>query len=61
MIPEVNNENKEDSTWESCCFNIDPQACIFFSQLTISVGCIGFSIYQSKKLISSYRITDIII
>jgi len=46
MIPEVNNENKEDSTWESCCFNIDPQACIFFSQLGISIGCIAFSVYQ---------------
>lgn len=49
MITE-HNENKEDSTWQSCCFDIDPNACIFFSQLTISVGCIAFAVYQLVNL-----------
>ena len=51
MIPEVKiDENEAVSSWSSCCFNIDPHAAIFFSQLSISIGCIGFSIYQLIKL-----------
>ena len=49
-IQERRKEIEQQASWRSCCFNIDPQACIFFSQLIISIGCIGFAIYQLLDL-----------
>ena len=42
----VNEEQKEKVTWRSCCLKTDPDAVIFFSQLTIALITIGFCIYQ---------------
>ena len=41
-----NEEQKEKVTWRSCCLKTDPDAVIFFSQLTIALITIGFCIYQ---------------
>ena len=39
-------DNEEQETWKSCCLRTDPNAVIFFSQLTIALITIGFCIYQ---------------
>jgi hypothetical protein len=39
------SENKRDR-WKSCCFTIDRQVTIFFSQLTVCIMVISFCMYQ---------------
>lgn len=37
---------KYENTWESCCIKLDKRATLFFSQLSISLLVIVFSLYQ---------------
>jgi hypothetical protein len=43
------NNNLERYTWDSCCFRIDKRVVIFFSQFTIGLMVISFSLYQLNK------------
>jgi putative Mn2+ efflux pump MntP len=43
---DISNENRENNTYKSCCLEMDKRALSFFSQLTISLITIGFSISQ---------------
>ena len=38
--------DNEDNTWTSCCMRVDRHACLFFSQLTLSLFVTTFSAYQ---------------
>ncbi len=40
------DNNVEQKEWRSCCLKTDPDAVIFFSQLTIALITMGFCIYQ---------------
>ncbi len=40
------NKYKDENTYKSCCLFVDKRALQFFSQLTISLITIGFSISQ---------------
>jgi hypothetical protein len=40
-------EDKEyENTWKSGCLTMDKRAVMYFSQLSVIVGIMGFSIYQ---------------
>ena len=46
-------EDKEfDTTWKSCCITLDKRATIYFTQITIIVLVMVFSIYQLLSLSS---------
>ena len=45
-ISETEKEFKRKIFWKSCCFELDRRAVKFFSQLTISLIVIIFSLYQ---------------
>ena len=43
------NNNLERYTWKSGCFQADKRVVIFFSQFTICLMVISFSLYQLNK------------
>ena len=50
MDIESTQENQTNNTWNSCCFNLDKRAVVYFSQLGISLSTISFCIFQLTTL-----------
>ena len=48
IAPEVDDAKEEDDgrTWKSCCLIADRHAIVYFSQLFMSVGVLGFCFFQ---------------
>tara|TARA_R110001606_G_scaffold375788_1_gene534184 strand:- start:268 stop:606 length:339 start_codon:yes stop_codon:yes gene_type:complete len=49
-IDELERKLNVENTWRSCCLKTDRRAVIYFSQMIISVGVMGFSCYQLVNL-----------
>lgn len=53
----IDREHKYDvedfklrNTWNSCCLNLDSRCINFIGRFTISLSCIGFSMFQISRL-----------
>jgi hypothetical protein len=49
ILNQNENNNLERYIWKSFCFEIDRRVVIFFSQFSIGIMVISFSLYQLNK------------
>ena len=51
-MEEINKdiEKNEDAVWESCCLKVNVHAVLYFTQISVMLIGITFSIYQITKL-----------
>jgi hypothetical protein len=43
-------EKKYENTWESCCLKTDKRAVVYFTQMIVICGIMGFSISQLIRI-----------